>query len=561
MTQDQALTILKTGANVFLTGEPGSGKTYTINQFVKYLREHDIEVAITASTGIAATHIGGQTIHSWSGIGIKKHLSLEDLDKLATNERVVKKVFKAKVLIIDEISMLDADTLSAVDASCRALRQRGDEPFGGLQVVCVGDFFQLPPISRMDSESSSFAFLSSAWQEANLLCCYLSEQHRQEDEDFLSLLSMIRSGEVTEYGHEMLTKRRVQANDVHTLTRLFCHNSNVDKINDEKLEAITGEVRVFMMTSVGPDALVLQLKKGCLSPESLRLKVGARVIFTKNNFETGFVNGTLGEVERFNIEGNPIVRTKSGKSIEVIPMEWSIVDGNRTLAKITQHPLRLAWAMTVHKSQGMTLDQVLIDLSEAFEYGQGYVALSRVKTFAGLFLLGFNQRSLQVHPEILLMDETFRSQSETVRQAFEKIPPAEQAIMEKNFILACGGKLGKIKVIKEKSGRIKVVKENTHEVTFSLWKKERSIDRIVAERAMTWSTIVGHLEKMRTDGTISLQDLEGIIPASLLAFVPEITKAFIELETEKLTPVFEKLGKRYSYDDLRLVRLTLPVKK
>src|SRR5664279_5022495 len=147
MTQSEAINILKTGANVFLTGEPGAGKTHTINSLVEYLRACEIEHAITASTGIAATHIGGMTIHSWSGIGIKETLNKYDLDKIASSEYINRRVRKTKVLIIDEISMLRAETLSMVDAVCREIMQRS-EPFGGIQVVLVGDFFQLPPIDK-----------------------------------------------------------------------------------------------------------------------------------------------------------------------------------------------------------------------------------------------------------------------------------------------------------------------------------------------------------------------------------------------------------------------------
>ena len=152
MTQKEALSILKTGANVFLTGEPGSGKTHTINEYVAYLRERGIEPAVTASTGIAATHIGGMTIHSWSGIGIKTSLDAYELDKLGSSEYLAKRIGRAKILIIDEVSMLSAGTLSMVDAVCREVR-RNPEPFGGLQVIFVGDFFQLPPIVRMNTEA------------------------------------------------------------------------------------------------------------------------------------------------------------------------------------------------------------------------------------------------------------------------------------------------------------------------------------------------------------------------------------------------------------------------
>ncbi|TSC67599.1 MAG: ATPase AAA [Parcubacteria group bacterium Gr01-1014_66] len=187
MTQDEALKILKTGANIFLTGEPGSGKTHTINAYVAWLRERGIEPAVTASTGIAATHIGGYTIHSWSGIGVRKNLSDYDLDTIARNKRITRRVLQARALIIDEISMLSANTLSMVDTACRGIRHN-QKPFGGLQVVLVGDFFQLPPVNRREHETEQqafslgdkqrqFAFASPAWKALNPLVCYLSEQH------------------------------------------------------------------------------------------------------------------------------------------------------------------------------------------------------------------------------------------------------------------------------------------------------------------------------------------------------------------------------------------------
>ena len=218
MTQEQALTILKTGTNVFLTGEPGSGKTHTLNQYVAYLRERDIEPAITASTGIAATHIGGMTIHSWSGMGIKTKLDKYDLDKIASTEYIAKRVLRAKVLIIDEVSMLLSETLSMIDAVCREIK-RSPDPFGGLQIILVGDFFQLPPIvnpvrNRTQTQASAisngvkneikennaqsmlleesltrFAYDSPAWNRANPIVCYLTEQYRQDDDKFLSILS------------------------------------------------------------------------------------------------------------------------------------------------------------------------------------------------------------------------------------------------------------------------------------------------------------------------------------------------------------------------------------
>jgi ATP-dependent exoDNAse (exonuclease V) alpha subunit len=161
MTQATALSILKAGGNVFLTGEPGSGKTYLVNAYIRYLRDHDIRVAITASTGIAATHIGGSTIHSWSGIGIRTALSAHDVETIANTDRLAKQIQNTHVLIIDEISMLDASTLDMVEQVCRATRKSA-APFGGLQVILVGDFFQLPPVSKHGDAPAQFAFTAAS---------------------------------------------------------------------------------------------------------------------------------------------------------------------------------------------------------------------------------------------------------------------------------------------------------------------------------------------------------------------------------------------------------------
>jgi nucleoside-triphosphatase THEP1 len=227
VTQEQALNILKTGANVFLTGEPGAGKTHTINNYVNYLRDNNVDFAVTASTGIAATHIGGMTIHSWSGIGIKKNLDKYDLDKIATSEYISKRVRRTRVLIIDEISMLSTNTLDMVDMVCREINQN-EEPFGGIQVVLVGDFFQLPPIIKIDETENKqnslnlnskkvnniFAYDAGAWDRARLVVCYLTEQHRQDDKDFLSVLSAIRANNFKEAHKKLIKTRQIDFDDI-----------------------------------------------------------------------------------------------------------------------------------------------------------------------------------------------------------------------------------------------------------------------------------------------------------------------------------------------------------
>lgn len=464
MTQSQALEILKTGVSVFLTGEPGSGKTHTVNEYVAYLRAREIEPAITASTGIAATHIGGMTIHSWSGIGIKAQLSKQELHKITTTGYIAKRVRRTKVLIIDEVSMLPPKTLTMIDTICRKIKQ-SSEPFGGIQVVLVGDFFQLPPIVKRETDNEAqdspdttmtlwnqdslttesaarFAYGSSVWEQANLTVCYLTEQHRQDDSDFLALLSAIRRNTFDENHLSDIEARKIKrgAEPEHA-PKLFSHNLDVDYVNNKMLVKLPGTPQLFNMTSQGQFAPVAVLKKGCLSPESLNLKIGASVMFTKNNAKGGFVNGTLGTVEEFaKYSSYPIVKMRSGKRIEVMPMDWTVEEDGKVRARISQLPLRLAWAITVHKSQGMSLDEAVMDLSDVFEFGQGYVALSRVRRLSGLYLLGWNARAFQVHPEVLAKDGEFRSASADSEITFSKIAPAELKKTQDDFIIENEGK-------------------------------------------------------------------------------------------------------------------------
>ncbi len=292
MVQSQALSILKTGANVFLTGEPGSGKTHVVNEYAAYVRARGIEPAITASTGIAATHIGGMTIHSWSGIGIKGKLDEYDLDRIASSEYIAKRVRRAKVLIIDEVSMLLPETLAMVDAVCREIRQN-HESFGGMQAVLVGDFFQLPPIVNAEAKNSPqtallektparFAYDSSAWARANPVVCYLTEQYRQDDRDFLAILSAIRSNSFGDNHRRNIAARKMEQQSAPDgAPKLFSHNADVDRVNDEILGQLPGQPKVFAMSAEGPHPLVSALQKGCLSPETLHLKHRAAVMLQK----------------------------------------------------------------------------------------------------------------------------------------------------------------------------------------------------------------------------------------------------------------------------------------
>lgn len=551
MTQGDALSILTTGANVFLTGEPGSGKTHTVNAYVAWLRSHGIEPSITASTGIAATHVGGMTIHSWSGIGIADHMTPELLDAIVSKEHVVKRLQKAKVLIIDEVSMLSGHVLSMVDDVLREARH-SELPMGGIQLVLVGDFFQLPPVSR---GGTTFAFQSDAWRKLNPIVCYLTEQHRQDDEAFLEVLAAIRSGMWDHTHVSSITARECDHEGVpDDVPRLFTHNADVDRINDEKLAALPGKAHRYIMNATGPSVMTDALKRGCLSPEILSLKEGAIVMCTKNNPILGFANGTLGTIIGFEVGTDyPIIETYDERELVISPLDWAVEEGGKVRAKLSQVPLRLAWAITIHKSQGQSLDAAAIDLSRAFEFGQGYVALSRVRRLDGVSLLGWSEQAMRVHPDVLYADKGFRSSSEAAARAFEALDASGERIeMEQNFITASGGQLTALEV-----GAPRPPKKTTYDDTLVLIEEGNTLEEICMARSLTLGTICDHLEKLLAMKRIGTDEVEALIPPKLLKAMPKIRAAFDTKGIDKLAPVFASLKGKYSYDDLKLARVVI----
>ncbi len=564
MTQKEALDILQLGSNVFLTGPAGSGKTHLLNQYIAHLRDHGVNVAITASTGIAATHIGGQTIHSWSGIGVHEDLSNEDVQKIATNDRLKRNFKRTKVLIIDEVSMLHARQLDMVDRIARAMLD-DEQPFGGLQVVLCGDFFQLPPVTRSgsgfggdESYEKRFAYECSAWENSDFKICYLHEQfrHKTENDPLIEVLNDIRSGKASEQTRVPLRKRYkaepIASADI-TPTKLFAKNINVDTINRRELDKLSNQTKTFTMETHGFKKLVETLQRSCLAPVELELKTGAEVMFVKNSAEGRYVNGTRGVVESFDSDdGYPVVRTFDGTYVTARPEEWRLEEDGSVRATIKQVPLRLAWAITIHKSQGMTLDAVELDLSDAFEPGMGYVALSRVRSLNGLKLLGLNDMALQVHPKILEHDKKFIEWSEEICKTLETF--SEHAKKNKKeeilFDRFCGLR-DKELVKKQKEHKVRKKKTPTHLITAELVVEEKPLEEIAKERDVTLGTIINHLEKL--SGSEDLPDIE-----YLKKDIPDFKKILAEFEKSedgKLSPIFNKFKEKYSFETLRLVRL------
>jgi ATP-dependent DNA helicase PIF1 len=398
MTQEEALAILESGKSVLLTGAAGAGKTHVLNKFIRRAKKQGKSVAVTATTGLAATHLNGTTIHAWSGIGVHDEFTKQMANKMGkTRQELIK---KGDVLIIDEISMLHDFRLDMVDEVLRFVRDN-PEPFGGMQVILCGDFFQLPPVNRRDSKQGSFITNSQVWRQNVFTVCYLQTQFRQtEDELYSGILNGIRQGVLTRSQLQALQDRAQAVDDPFTpRTRLLTVNVDVDDVNHQKLDELDEDVHEYEMETHGSKQYVEQLQRSCLAPQTLRLKLGAQVMCIKNSQERKYANGSLGKVIGFEKStDHPLIELTNGRQVVIRPDSWELMDGDKRRASIMQLPLRLAWAITVHKSQGMTLDAARIDLRRAFVEGMGYVALSRVRGIKYLILDGLNGMALRVSP-------------------------------------------------------------------------------------------------------------------------------------------------------------------
>jgi len=560
MLQTKALSILKAGKNVFLTGSAGAGKTFVLNQYIQYLKEREIPVSVTASTGIAATHIEGNTIHAWSGIGIKNKLSSADLADMKDKKYLKENLENCKVLIIDEISMLHRNQLEMVNRVLKYFKKT-DNAFGGVQVVLCGDFFQLPPVGdHNERNADKFAFMSPSWVEAKFTICYLTEQFRQTDNQLNFVLNEIRSGDVSRKSINHLKTRENANIEATEPTKLYTHNIDVDRINREQLASIDGSLKKIKATVKGNPKLIESIKKSISAPETIELKERAKVMFVKNNHEKGYLNGSLGEILKYNESGFPVVKMLDGNEITAEQEEWKIEDDKgKVLVSYKQIPLRLAWAITVHKSQGMTLDCAEVDLSKTFERGQGYVALSRLKELEGLRLVGLNQTALEVDALALKADMRFQQLSkEAELQFFDE----ELEIIANQFIEKCGG-ITNLEEIEENRSNLKrkkkVKKKSTYLITKQMIDKGHSLSHIAMERELSEGTIVTHLLKiseMYPDTNLSrfkpTKEVMDKIEKAYKFALEQGDNPTLDKKKISLKMMYDFLGEEVSYEDIKL---------
>lgn len=433
LNQEQiaALYAVREGQNLFISGPGGTGKSFLI----KYIKEHAPEgmtVGITALTGCAAILLGcgAKTLHSWGGIGLARESAEELVQKIIkrkkNNPTAYRNWTRTDVLIIDEISMMSAELFEKLNTIARLLRKEPSKPFGGMQVVAFGDFFQLPPIVRMvdgADPSQQLAFNAPSWTSTFGSVIQLKQLMRQTDPVFQELLNSFRIGEVRQDHIDILRGRMNLDWDSLEIkpTLIFPRRAEVDKINAANLEALEGvRVKYQVRTVYKPEAPEGSIRMSRL-PEGAALierfdndapydacaefAVGAQVMLIHNkDQELELVNGSRGVITRFTSgadgkEQLPVVKFKNGTELPIGRHAWEM----DTMPGVCreQIPLRLAYAVTIHKSQGATLDSALIDIGPSiWEWGQAYTAISRVRNLDSLYIFAFDRRAVKAHPAV-----------------------------------------------------------------------------------------------------------------------------------------------------------------
>ena len=528
---DKAIELVMEGKSLFITGKAGTGKTQLLKEIVSRLEAKKRYVAVTAPTGIAAHNADGVTIHSFIHLPLSPYLPGVKIPRLYDlNEDEVRVVRQLQVLIIDEVSMVRCDMMDAADDILRHYRN-SKEPFGGVQVVMFGDLFQLMPVADEEEEEqlmeyyeSLYFFGSKVMEELDYAMLELKKIYRQDKRSFVRLLNKIRWGRINAVTQEKLDRlfhRNYKVSEDSHQIILTTHNRKSKRINRQKLEAMEGQEWDYQAYTEGSFP-----SQEYPTNFHLNLKVGARVMFLRNSDE--YFKGMLGTVVALDDESIEVKADENGRIIHVKRSTW---DFNRyhlntktkeleveRVATFKQYPLKLAWAITIHKSQGLTFDEVVIDAGKAFAAGQVYVALSRCRRLDKIVLMS------RITPKAVMMDQSVRGYLNTVKRVEvedEEVPAPKE---ERKSIKLSG----------------------TVKKTLTAYQKGCSPEEIAKRRGITLGTIYDHLTQLIAAGEISVYNL---ISKEDVALVASARK---KADSDRLSLIKVYLPPEMTYETIKL---------
>lgn len=534
--QDRASDMLARQGNVFLTGAAGTGKSFLLERYLAGKPAE--EFPIVASTGAAAVIVGGRTFHSFFGLGILEGGLESTIARALRSKKLLSRLQRAHCVVIDEVSMLPGAVLRAADLICRRARNE-DSPWGGLRIIAVGDFAQLPPVAT-GGQPTDWAFRHLAWALSDFQPALLSTVMRTRDAEFLDVLNAVRAGDVTPQVAQFLDSRTGDLPEDGEATRLYAHRARAEEYNLQRLDAIDHPLRAFRTEYEGDRRAIEGAQRVIPIPETLLLKQGALVMMRKND-PSGhyvYVNGSLGHVT-FIEEDTLYVRLLTGEDIELGKELFTSLDGDGKPVLVARNfPVTLAWATTIHKAQGATLDRVIVDLSRLWEPGQAYVALSRVRSAAGLYIERWDRSSIRAEPLVTeFYDGLADAAHRYVPRAFYA-PPAAMTTKEKG---------------EEKEKRAEENRERRAAMIRGMIDREATLQEMSNACEVKPERILLYLEKMLEDG------LQMRI-SYLLEEVPDaerIRSALAEYGMGRLQPVVDALGGGATQAQVRTVRCVM----
>lgn len=396
-SQSLALDYMKRDANIFITGSAGTGKSHLIRY---YKQHHNKKIPILSSTGVSAVILGGRTVHSFFSLGTMDEEMYVIMGRIYGNQKLLARLEGLKEVIIDEVSMLSGKVFNMIDAILKEVKHN-DYPFGGVRLICVGDFFQIPPIDLTPEKKPDYAFVSKSWRNAGFVSVELKEPMRQSENEFLAVLNNIRQGICTDKDDLFLKQHLLKQNETFEGTRLFAKKDKVRMYNMKKLDEIQSPIQEYWTEFKGEEKHVQRLKKVMPIDDVLQVKIGALVMIRINDNkskEYQYVNGTMAKVVGLGYDSLTLQKF-DGNYVTLKKHTFELKDGDsNVLSSGTNIGCSLAFAITTHKSQGSTIDRCIVDLTEAWNSQMIYVALSRVSSSEGLRIIGFNRRKVGCDP-------------------------------------------------------------------------------------------------------------------------------------------------------------------